>query len=239
MNAKADQPKILVVDDEPSIREPLAEYLSANGMVAIEAENAALAREIIERDRPDLVVLDIMMPGEDGLSLTRDLRASRAIPIILLTAKSEDLDRIVGLEMGADDYLGKPFNPRELLARIRSVLRRAETNVTGSAQECYRFAGFELDKAARVLRDPGGDPIELTGGEFSLLLALVERAGRVLDRNHLLDLTQGREAGVFDRSVDNQISRLRKKIEQDAKKPDIIKTVRGGGYILSTKVTRT
>ncbi|MGV6819107.1 MAG: response regulator [Parvularcula sp.] len=238
MNAKADQPKILVVDDEPSIREPLAEYLSANGMIAIEAENAAIAREIIERDRPDLVVLDIMMPGEDGLSLTRDLRANRTIPIILLTAKSEDLDRIVGLEMGADDYLGKPFNPRELLARIRTVLRRAETPASVSAQECYRFAGFELDKAARVLRDPGGEPIELTGGEFTLLLVLVERAGRVLDRNHLLDLTQGREAGVFDRSVDNQVSRLRKKIEQDAKKPDIIKTVRGGGYILSTKVTR-
>lgn len=234
-----DRPHILVVDDEASIRDPLADYLSTNGYNVSAVADAAAARAFIERSPPDLVVMDIMMPGEDGLSLTRDLRTHNTLPIILLTAKGEDLDRIVGLEMGADDYLPKPFNPRELLARIKSVLRRS-TDVQEAPTEdrIYRFASFRLDVLARTLSRDNGEGIELTGGEFSLLQVLVERAGRVLNRDQLLDLTQGREASVFDRSVDNQISRLRRKIEQDPKTPQVIKTVRGGGYILASKVTR-
>lgn len=236
-----DTPVILLVDDEPSIREPLAEYLGTNGLNILTAASAAEAREQIESHEIDLVLLDIMMPGEDGLSLTRDLRANTQLPVILLTARAEDTDRIVGLEIGADDYVTKPFNPRELLARIKAVLRRTEGQgmpVKSGDGVRYGIEGFTLETEGRRLLDPQGEEIKLTGGEYELLLVLTERAGRVLNRDQLLDMTQGREAHVFDRSIDNQISRLRKKIELDPKEPVIIKTVRGGGYVLAGKVTR-
>lgn len=236
MNSSAAA-RVLLVDDEPSIHEPLREYLVGNGFHVEVAETAADARAQLAARKPDLMLLDVMMPGEDGFSLTRDLRARSDIPIILLTAKAEDTDRIIGLEMGADDYIVKPFNPRELLARMKAVLRRMSAPKTNH-DEKFAFADFVLDPGARTLTRAMDEAIELTGGEFSLLHALVERAGRVLNRDQLLDLTQGRAAGVFDRSIDNQISRLRKKIEPDAKAPTIIKTVRGGGYVLAAKVTR-
>ena len=236
-----DRPVLLLVDDEPSIREPLQEYLGANGYEVRTAADAKEARTHLEAADIDLVLLDIMMPGEDGLSLTRDLRANSRLPIILLTARAEDTDRIVGLEIGADDYVTKPFNPRELLARVRAVLRRApgtEAPVANDDASRFRIDSFILEIEGRRLLDPEGEEIKLTGGEYELLLALAERAGRVLSRDQLLDITQGREAHVFDRSIDNQVSRLRKKIEDDPKDPQMIKTVRGGGYVLAAKVIK-
>lgn len=230
---------ILLVDDEPSIHEPLSDYLRQNGYEVTVAERVAAAREKLDELPIALILLDIMMPGEDGLSMTRQVRAQSTTPIILLTAKAEETDRIVGLEMGADDYLVKPFNPRELLARIKAVLRRVQPAAPTNEDVRYHFAGFCLDESARTLVDADGQQIVLTGGEFAMLQALAERAGRVLNRDQLLDITQGREAGVFDRAVDNQVSRLRKKIEPDPKVPTIIKTVRGGGYVLAAKVSKT
>ncbi|WOI53791.1 response regulator [Parvularcula sp. LCG005] len=235
----AEDTHVLVVDDEPSIREPLVDYLAMNGYRVSGAPTAQAARDVIAADPVHIVLLDIMMPGEDGLSLTRSIRADGSLPIILLTAKAEDTDRIIGLEMGADDYVVKPFNPRELLARIKAVMRRASTtNETTSPSGTIQFDRFILDPEGRTLTTDDGEDIPLTGGEYALLMVLIERAGRVLNRDQLLDLTQGREAGVFDRSIDNQISRLRKKIEDDPKAPAIIKTVRGGGYVLSAKVIK-
>lgn len=234
------QGHILLVDDEPTIREPLAEYLMRYGYQVTEAADAVAARACLEQSDVSLALIDIMMPGEDGLSLTTAIRAQGRLPVILLTARTEDTDRIVGLEIGADDYVVKPFNPRELLARIKAVLRRTTAEpqtVQSAAEQVYRFAGFDLDPGRRQLRRDGAEII-LTGGEFALLLALIERAGRLLGREQLLDITQGREAALFDRSIDNQISRLRKKIENDPKAPDIIKTVRGGGYVLAVPVTQ-
>jgi two-component system OmpR family response regulator len=198
----------------------------------------------LERTRFDLVVLDLMLPGEDGLALCRRLRQTSELPVIMLTALGDDADRIVGLEMGADDYLAKPFNPRELLARIRAVLRRAQpadridAAAVGERHDVFRFLGWTLDPARRELRDPEGTLVPLTAGEYGLLLAMVERPQRVLSRDQLLDLTRGREAGPFDRSVDVQLGRLRRKIEADPKNPELIKTVRGGGYVLATPVQR-
>lgn len=236
-----EAPTLLIVDDEPSIRDPLAEYLEGNGYQVTTADRAEAARQIIAEGGIDLVLLDIMMPGEDGLSLCRDLRATGTLPVILVTAKAEDTDSIIGLEVGADDYVTKPFNPRELLARIKAVLRRTGM-IRGEdvvpAGLTYRFDEFVLETEGRRLLDPSGEEIKLTGGEYELLHVLLERAGRVLNRDQLLDLTQGREAHVFDRSVDNQISRLRKKIEVDPKDPFIIKTVRGGGYVMAAKVVK-
>lgn len=233
------EPHLLLVDDEPSIHEPLADYLQSNNYRVTVAENAVQARKVLERGGIDLILLDIMMPGEDGLSLTRTIRVQSTLPIILLTAKSEDTDRIIGLEMGADDYVSKPFNPRELLARIKAVLRRAEPAPDKKDTETFRFEAFTLDVAARSLFRGEEEEISLTGGEYTLLYTLVERAGRVLNRDQLLDMTQGREAHVFDRSIDNQISRLRKKIEEDPKNPALIKTVRGGGYVFAGKVSKS
>lgn len=236
--ANPENSRLLVVDDEPSISDPLAEYLEANGYTVATAANVDEARRVLASFEPDLVLLDVMMPGEDGLSLTRSIRAESTLPVILLTAKSEETDKIIGLEMGADDYVVKPFNPRELLARVKAVLRRAVTAPTEESGDVFEFSGFSLNISARTLSSPDGDDVTLTGGEFGLIHVLAERAGRVLSRDQLLDLTQGREAGVFDRSIDNQISRLRKKIEADPKAPTIIKTVRGGGYLLAGKVSR-
>ncbi len=232
---------LLLVDDEAALREPLAEYLSRQGFSVSQAANAAEAREYLRDAPPELVLLDIMMPGEDGLSLCRHLAEAHAIPTILLTAKGEAMDRIVGLEIGADDYVVKPFEPRELVARIRSVLRRAGKN--GAAipdeEEQFEFEGWTLDPLKRRLTDRDGVLVSISSAEFRLLMAFLEHPRQVLDRDRLLDMVQGREAHLFDRAVDNQISRLRRKIEVDSKNPALIQTVWGGGYMLAAEVRRT
>ncbi len=235
------KPHILVVDDHRDIRELVGRYLVKNGFRTTTAEDARTARAALAAASIDLVVLDIMMPGEDGLSLCRHLRESTDIPVILLTAMAEETDRIVGLEIGADDYLTKPFNPRELLARIRSVLRRTQAMPPSReprAGGSYRFDGWTLDPARRELTRADGVAVPLSTGEFRLLVAFLDRPGMVLSRDQLLDITRGREAVPFDRSIDNQVSRLRRKIENDPKEPVLIKTVWGGGYAFSANVER-
>ena len=237
----SERPHILLVDDERSIRDPLAQYLGKNGFRVTAAANAAEARTRMAASAVDLVVLDIMMPGEDGLSLCRHIRETSEIPVILLTARSEETDRIVGLEMGADDYVVKPFSPRELVARIKVIFRRVSTGgqrVTAPDGASYGFADWVLRSQERVLVDKDGVTVPLSTGEYHLLLAFVTRPNHVLSRDQLLDITQGREAGAFDRSIDNQISRLRKKIEPDPKNPTFIKTVWGGGYTLTADVRK-
>ena len=232
--------RILLVDDETILREPLAEYLTRQGFVVQEAESATSARNLLIEYTPDLVLLDIMMPGEDGLSLCRHLTESRDLPVILLTAKSEATDRIVGLEIGADDYVIKPFEPRELVARIRSVLRRAQRAPAPVEETAlYIFDGWTLDPLKRKLIDTDGAMIAISTAEFRLLRALLDHPRQVLDRDRLLDMVQGREAHLFDRAVDNQVSRLRRKIEVDSRNPEIIQTVRGGGYQLAADVRRS
>ena len=241
MSEQAAPKKILLVDDEPTLREPLADYLTGQGFDVIDVESSALARSYLMREHADLVLLDIMMPGEDGLSLTRHLVENGDTPIILLTAQSEAMDRILGLEMGADDYVTKPFEPRELVARIRSVLRRATKNADMSGAEenwQYVFEGWKLDPLKRRLTDPAGVLVPVSTAEFRMLRAFLDRPRIVLDRDQLLDMVQGREAHLFDRAVDNQISRLRGKIESDRRNPQLILTVRGGGYQLAADVTR-
>ena len=232
-------PRILVVDDDREIRSLLAQFLSAHGYLLDTASDGQRMKELLETHRFDLVVLDIMMPGEDGLTLCRNLRSHSNLPIILLTALGEETERIVGLEMGADDYLVKPFNPRELLARIKAVLRRAGDRTEYSRHSGARyllFAQWRIDRAKRTLYHLNEEAIELTGGEFALLLALAERPQRILSRDQLLILTRGRDAAPFDRSIDVQLSRLRRKIEPDTKSPQIIKTIRGGGYLFVPEV---
>ncbi|NRA31466.1 MAG: response regulator transcription factor [Parvularculaceae bacterium] len=231
--------KLLLVDDEPSIREPLADFLRREQFEVVDAADAAEARGYVAEQRFDLALLDIMMPGEDGLSLARYLLSSQDLPVILLTARTEETDRVVGLELGADDYVAKPFSPRELVARIRAVLRRgARQAAPEGTPEAYIFDDLTMQLSTHQLIGRAGEEISLTGGEFRLLQVLVERAGRVVNRDDLLELTQNRRADVFDRSVDNQVSRLRRKIERDAASPALIKTIRGGGYTLAAKVSR-
>ena len=230
---------LLLVDDEAALREPLAEYLSRQGFAVSAVASAAEARAHLRDATPDLVLLDIMMPGEDGLSLCRHLSESRAIPTILLTARGEATDRIVGLEIGADDYVVKPFEPRELVARIRSVLRRAGKGGAASAEnEAFEFEGWRLDPLKRRLTAPDGAMVSISSVEFRLLMAFLEHPRQVLDRDRLLDLVQGREAHLFDRAVDNQVSRLRRKIEADSRNPTLIQTVWGGGYLFAADVRR-
>jgi two-component system OmpR family response regulator len=230
--------RLLLVDDEAALREPLAEYLSRQGFDVAQAPSAADARSQIRDETPDLVLLDIMMPGEDGLSLCRHLVETRAIPTIFLTARGEATDRIVGLEIGADDYVVKPFEPRELVARIRSVLRRAGRNVAAPDNELFEFEGWKLDPLKRRLIDTEGAIVAISSVEFRLLMAFLEHPRQVLDRDRLLDMVQGREAHLFDRAVDNQVSRLRRKIEVDSRNPQLIQTVWGGGYMLAADVRR-
>ncbi len=230
---------ILIVDDDREIRSLLADYLQTNGYHALTADGGVAMRKILETNQVDLIVLDLNMPGEDGLTLCRNLRAQSTIPIIMLTARSEPLDRILGLEMGADDYLPKPFEPRELLARIRSVLRRSQAlpgNSENTSVQSLRFSGWTLDLTARHLINSQGMVIMLSGAEFKLLHIFLAHPNRVLNRDQLLNLTQGRDADPFDRSIDIQISRLRQKLGEDARAPQIIKTVRNGGYVLATTV---
>jgi two-component system OmpR family response regulator len=236
-----ETPHLLLVDDERSIREPLAQYLTRQGFRVTQTGDAEAARTRLTAYAIDLVILDIMMPGEDGLSLCRHIRETSETPVILLTARSEETDRIVGLEMGADDYVVKPFSPRELAARVKVILRRAAAG--GTRQHApdtgsFAFSGWVLKSGERALVDREGVSVPLSTGEYNLLHALVTRPRQVLTRDQLLDLTQGREAAAFDRAIDNQVSRLRRKIETDPKNPDLIKTVWGGGYTLAAEVTR-
>jgi two-component system OmpR family response regulator len=229
---------LLLVDDEAALREPLAEYLSRQGFAVTQAASAAEARSHIREETPDLVLLDIMMPGEDGLSLCRHLVEAKSIPTIFLTAKGEATDRIVGLEIGADDYVVKPFEPRELVARIRSVLRRSSRGSQPADKEMFEFEGWKLDPLKRRLIDSEGAIVAISSVEFRLLMAFLEHPRQVLDRDRLLDMVQGREAHLFDRAVDNQVSRLRRKIEVDSRNPQLIQTVWGGGYMLAADVRR-
>lgn len=238
----SETPHILVVDDDRDIRELTARFLRKHGLrCSLAADGREMFRSLAD-GAIDLVVLDIMMPGEDGLSLCRRLRVDSRLPVIMLTALDEDADRIIGLEIGADDYLTKPFNPRELLARIRAILRRTQSPPPPALSEGeadfsgLRFAGWRLDLEARALTSPAGAVVALTSGEFDLLKALAERPGRVLSRDQLLDLTSGREAAPFDRSIDVQVSRLRRKLQDDPRQPALIKTVRNGGYIFAAPV---
>lgn len=236
MNAS---PHIAVVDDHKDIRELLVRYLGSHGYRVSEAESAAAFRRLLERSAPDLVVLDVMMPGEDGLSLCRDLRANSQLPVIFLTAVAEDTDRIIGLEMGGDDYLTKPFNPRELLARIKAVLRRANSLPLQRAAipaGRLRFDDQTVDVDRREVTGPDGVAVPLSTAEFRLLSVFIAHPGIVLTRDQLLDLTQGKSAEVWDRSIDNQVSRLRRKIEPDPKNPTLIMTHWGGGYSFTGKV---
>ena len=235
------QPHLLLVEDERSIRDPLAAFLGKNGYRVTQAPNAEMARKTLAGYAIDCVICDIMMPGEDGLSLTRHIRATSEIPVILLTAKSEETERIIGLEMGADDYVVKPFSPRELLARIKVILRRAGgggAHQRAPDQQSYGFGDWVLKGGERQLVDSEGVSVALSTGEYQLLLALVTHPQQVLSRDQLLDLTQGREAAAFDRAIDNQVSRLRRKIEDNPKSPRLIKTIWGGGYTFAVDVIR-
>ncbi len=233
------EPHVLIVDDERDILDPLASYLSKNGFRISKAGDAAAARAILAAHAIDIALIDIMMPGEDGLSLTGFIRATSKIPVILLTAKAEETDRIVGLELGADDYVTKPFSPRELVARIKAVLRRtSDDRVKAPDADAYAFGEWVLRTGERALVDRDGREVPLSTGEYNLLLALVTHPKRVLTRDQLLDLSQHRDLGAFERSIDNHISRLRKKIEADPSDPKLIKTVWGGGYTLAAEVRR-
>ncbi|MBI1243530.1 MAG: response regulator [Alphaproteobacteria bacterium] len=235
MNART--PHILVVDDDREIRRLVARFLTENGLRVTAAGDGKEADEAMAAGRFDLVVLDLMLPGEDGISIARRLRKSTDLPILMLTARGSETDRIVGLEIGADDYLTKPFSPRELLARIRAVLRRtAERAPEVSKIPYFRFAGWIVDVQKRELRRPDGALVPTTDAEFDLLAAFVERPQRVLSREQLLDLARGRQAQLFDRSIDVAVMRLRRKIEIDPAKPEIIRTVRNGGYMFSLDV---
>jgi two-component system, OmpR family, response regulator len=233
--------QILVIDDDQELRDLLRDYLTRQGIEVSVLHDAASLERRLERERPDLIVLDLMMPGVDGLTALRQLRASGDdIPVIMLTARADDVDRIVGLELGADDYLGKPFNPRELLARINAVLRRqaaAKIASTTNGASVLAFAGWRIDLRLRELRNPDGARVAMTSAEFDLLQTFCERPGRVLSRDSLLDLTQGRNAGSFERSIDVLVSRIRRKIEPDPQGTTLIKTVRSGGYLFTPTVT--
>jgi two-component system OmpR family response regulator len=235
----ANVPNILVVEDDRETRTLIAKYLRTNSCNVTTAADGREMEKVMADTRVDLLILDVMLPGEDGLSLCRKVRAESQLPIIMLTARGEDVDRILGLEMGADDYLPKPFNPRELLARINAVLRRQATALNASATPnatAMSFAGWQIDVRLRELRNPEGARVAMTSAEFDLLRAFVERAGRVLSRDSLLDLTQGRSAGSFERSIDVLVSRIRRKIEIDPQDAQMIKTVRSGGYMFTPTV---
>src|SRR5438477_2606496 len=240
----SERPHLLIVDDDREIRGLLAQYLEKHDFRTTAVADGKEMRRVMERSHVDLLVLDLMLPGEDGLSLCRELRSRSQVPIIMLTARGEDVDRIVGLEMGADDYLAKPFNPRELLARINAVLRRqaaAQTASTTNGATALAFLDWRIDFRLRELRNSAGARIAMTSAEFDLLRTFCERPGRVLSRDSLLDLTQGRNAGSFERSIDVLVSRIRRKIEPNPADPTMIKTVRSGGYLFTprTEAVRT
>jgi two-component system OmpR family response regulator len=236
---------ILIVDDDPEIRRLLVDYLARNGFQAVAARDGREMWQALDRHLIDLIVLDLMLPDSDGLTLCRDLRArpgmpnAANIPVLMLTARGEETDRIVGIEMGADDYLVKPFNPRELLARIKTILRRTRAlppNLRPEAARCLGFAGWCLDTATRLLLSPDGVATPLSGGEYRLLRILLDHPNRVLSRDQLSALIQGREAEAYERAIDVQVSRLRQRLRDDSREPALIKTVRGEGYVLAATV---
>ena len=230
---------ILVVDDDAEIRQLLSDYLQKSGyQVSMAAEGRAMWHAFA-RAEFDLVILDVMLPGDDGLTLCRELRARSDVPIIMLTARGEEMDRIIGLELGADDYLPKPFNPRELLARIKVVLKRVRSlppRTIPDTVSAYRFAGWTLDLKSRTLRHSNGHSQSLSGAEFPLLQIFCYYPTQVLSRDQILNLTQGRDTLPFERRIDVQISRLRKRLHDDGKEPKLIKTIRSAGYVLATEV---
>jgi len=235
-----DRPHILVVDDHRELRELLARFMAEHGLRVTTAPDGKGMRKVLEQSQVDLVILDLMLPGEDGLELCRELRATSNTPVLMLTAMGEETDRIVGLEMGADDYVAKPFSARELLARVRAVLRRAQSlpeRGSPPKENAVTFENWRFDLARRELEAGDGTVLPLSTGEYNLLVTFVQHPGRVLNRDQLLDLTQGRTAAPLDRSIDTQVSRLRRKIEQDPKDPKIIKTVWGGGYVFTPTVS--
>ena len=249
--AKDDQPihgqdlpppaHILIIDDDGQIRQLVAKFLVGNGLRVSTARDSIEMRDVLTRELIDLMVLDLMLPGKDGLEICRDLRKTSTMPIIMLTARGDDMDRVVGLEVGADDYLTKPFNPHELLARIRAVLRRSTGGNQVAAEVVrrhYVFDGWSVEPSRRELTDPDGVLVDLSGGEFDLLMALVESPNRILSRERLLEVARNRTANSFDRSVDVLMSRLRRKIERDGSGIALIKTVRGAGYLFLPRVER-
>ncbi|MCR3911203.1 response regulator [Aeromonas hydrophila] len=232
---------ILVVDDHSEIRDLLKRFLEQHGLRVSCARDGKEMKRLLEEREFDLLVLDLMMPGEDGLTLCRELRAKSSLPIIMLTAMGEETDRIIGLEMGADDYLAKPFNPRELLARIKAVMRRTQVEPQPAAETLTRDLRFDrwlLDINRRELVDEEGVGLSLSTAEFDLLRVFLERPQRVLSRDQLLDLARGRETVAFDRAIDTLVSRLRRKLERDPKNPELIKTIWGGGYLFAADVTQ-
>lgn len=231
-------PRVLVVDDDPALRALLADYLGASGFEVDEAGDGVQMRERLASAMPDVLVLDLMLPGEDGLSLARELRRTSDLPILMLSARGEEIDRVVGLEVGADDYLAKPFGPRELLARLRALLRRApaaaRVDASAAAPPQLAFGPYTVDDAARrVLRD--GAEVPLTGAEYNLLLSFLKHPNRVLSRDDLIGWLKGYERDAFDRSIDVRVTRLRRKIEPDPAHPVYVRTVRGEGYLFNPR----
>ncbi|MBT6095597.1 MAG: response regulator [Rhodospirillaceae bacterium] len=243
----AEESRVLIVDDEPDIREIVGLMLEDAGYKVFSLPSGEGLVDMVRDEGIDLVILDLGLPGADGLTLTRELKAQSDVGVVILSGRAETTEKIIGLEVGADDYLAKPFEPRELLARVRSVLRRlaampktevGQSDVPTEIQR-YTFRDWQFDVLSRTLTSPDGDTVTLSSGEFNLLKALVEHPNRVLSRDQLLDFTHGMDTPAFDRSVDVQVVRLRKKIEPNPQKPEFIKTVRNAGYIFATKVERS
>ncbi|KAF0813156.1 Transcriptional regulatory protein OmpR [Andreprevotia sp. IGB-42] len=235
-----NQPRLLIVDDDPDIRDLLADYLAGFGYTVDKAaDGVAMREQMAAHGDYDLLVLDLMLPGDDGLTLCRQLRQQSNVPVIMLTARGDPFDRIVGLEIGADDYLSKPFEPRELVARIQTVLRRSRAAAAGpmeTAPAAFAFAGWHLSISRRQLKAPNGLVIPLSNAEFKLLLVFLDAPRRVLSRDRLLDLARGRSIEAFDRSIDLLVSRLRQKLSDDPREPQLIKTIRGEGYVFDAVV---
>ncbi|KPH80190.1 response regulator [Bosea vaviloviae] len=232
----ANTATILIVEDDPDIRQLVAELMRKEGFGTEEADGAAAMDAVLAHTRPDLVILDLMLPGEDGLSICRRIRTQDSLPILMLTAKSDEIDRVVGLEMGADDYLVKPFGPRELLARVRAVLRRGNARPLAAPSRRFGFDRFFIDFDARQLHDDAGNGLTLTSAEFDLLACFVQRPRRVLTRDQILDWTRGRAADPFDRTIDMLVSRLRRKLDAASPGSNLISTVRNGGYLFTAPV---
>ena len=232
------QERILVVDDDPELRKLLSDYLTDVGFTVDLAADGTQMRRALERAAPDAIVMDLMLPGTDGLALTREVRTASNVPILMLSARGEEIDRVVGLEVGADDYLPKPFSPRELLARLRALLRRSQSAAVASRGTGLVFGPYRLDPDARRLLRNGAE-VELSSAEFDLLKVFAERPGRVLSRDVLLDLLKGYERDPFDRTVDIRVARLRRRIEPDPANPVFIRTVRGEGYLFSPRGDRS
>jgi two-component system, OmpR family, response regulator len=240
MQPESAQPHVLALDDDPAVRRLLAEYLGENDIRVTAVASGAELAAAMGRDVVDAVILDLRLQGEDGMQIARRLRDASAIPILMLTGRAEEADRVMGLELGADDYLTKPFSPRELLARVRALLRRAKAQAgvahAAAKVRAYRFAGWELNLGLRKLKSPKGEPVDLTNGEFRILAAFLAAPQRILSRDQLLELSRVHNAEVYDRAIDIQILRLRRKIEQDPARPRFIRTERGAGYVFSEDV---